>query len=354
MAGQRGIMKSLKPAVVMIAALAGATAQAQQELSFDELRATLVPYASPDAVTLPDGRQLAFVCMGEGSPTVILTSGLGAPAWTWSPVQSDIAKTTRVCAWDRPGWGLSEGSATPQNVATTTADLEAALATGEIAGPYVVVGHSLGASESLLFADRRPEQTVGMVLVDPSIPDQDARRERVAPGLAQPNLDQIAGLLRSCAEQIRRGSLQVGGPDPDNCLTFGFAPFFPDALNEALTANLLASPLQYETQASFALTRPESSRIVVNLQRNYRDMPLIVLTATVSAPTAPDSTPEQLAAYAAWTDEWNRGHDELAALSTRGINARVPGANHNIHNTRRQVVIDAVEAVVAEAREAAR
>jgi pimeloyl-ACP methyl ester carboxylesterase len=343
-------MKSLKHAVVMIAILAGAAAQAQQELSFDELRATLAPYSSADAVTLPDGRQLAFVCMGEGSPTVILTSGLGAPAWTWSAVQSDIAKTTRVCAWDRPGWGLSEGSATPQNVATTTADLEAAFATGEIAGPYVIVGHSLGAFESLLFADRHPDQTGGMVLVDPSLPDQDARRERVAPGLA-PNLDQIVGIFRSCAEQIRRGSLRVGGPDPDNCLILGSAPFLPDALNEALTANLLASPLQYETQASFVLSLSQSSRIVVNPERNYRDMPLIVLTATVSGPTPPNSTPEQLAA---WNDEWNRGHDELAALSTRGVNARVPGANHNIQNTRRQVVIDAVEAVVAEARDAAR
>jgi pimeloyl-ACP methyl ester carboxylesterase len=292
--------------------------------------------------------------MGEGSPTVILTSGLGAPAYTWSAVQSDIAKATRVCAWDRAGFGLSEGSATPQNVATTTADLEAALATGEIAGPYVLVGHALGAFESLLFAERHPDQTVGMVLIDPSIPDQDARRERVAPGLAQPNVDQIIGILRSCAEQIRRGSLRVGGPDPDNCLSFGYPPFLSDALKEALTANLLASPLQYEAQASFVQSVSEGSRIVVNPQRNYRDMPLIVLTATVSAPAAPNSTQEQLAASAAWHDEWNRAHDELAALSTRGINARVPGANHNIQNTKRQVVIDAVESVIAEARDVAR
>ena len=49
-----------------------------------------------------------------------------------------------------------------------------------------------------------------------------------------------------------------------------------------------------------------------------------------------------------------RAHDELAALSTRGVNARVPGANHNIQGTKPQVVIDAVEAVVAVARAAAR
>ena len=48
---------------------------------------------------------------------------------------------------------------------------------------------------------------------------------------------------------------------------------------------------------------------------------------------------------------WNKGHDELAALSTRGVNARVPGAPHFIHDAKPQVVIDAIEQVVREARE---
>jgi len=82
-------------------------------------------------------------------------------------------------------------------------------------------------------------------------------------------------------------------------------------------------------------------------------MPLVVLTATLQPRPEPEASPEQLAEAAAWDAEWNRGHDALAALSTRGINARVPGASHNTQNTRPQVVIDAVEAVVAEAREVA-
>jgi hypothetical protein len=90
-----------------------------------------------------------------------------------------------------------------------------------------------------------------------------------------------------------------------------------------------------------------------NPLRDYKDMPLIVLTATVQAPSPANAMAEQLAADAAWREEWNRAHDRLAALSTRGVNARVPGANHNIQNARPPVVIDAVEAVVAGARAAA-
>jgi pimeloyl-ACP methyl ester carboxylesterase len=346
-------MKPFKPAIAALMALASVPAHAQQEPSLAEIKAALVPYASaPDAVTLPDGRQLAFVCMGEGSPTVILTSGAGVPAFGWSAVHSAMAKTTRVCAWDRPGWGLSDGSATPQTVATTTADLEAALATGKIPGPYVLVGHSLGSYESMLFADRHPDQTVGMVLVDPSVPDQFAIMGRVAPHMiaALQQQEPLLQVFRNCAQQIRSGALRLSGPDPGNCITY--PPYMPDELKQALAAKVVGNPLQYESQASFLPNVPESSRIVVNPQRNYRDMPLIVLTATVRPPVAPGTPPEQVAASLAWDEAWNRGHDELAALSTRGINARVPGANHNIQNTRPQVVIDAVEAVVAEARAA--
>ena len=347
-------MRKLKPIVVALAVLASGSAEAQQEPSLEEIRQALVPYASAtDAVTLPDGRQLAFVCMGEGAPTVILTPGAGNNAFSWAPVQPAMAKTTRVCAWDRPGWGLSDGSAAPQTVATTTADLEAALATGRIPGPYIFVGHSLGSYESLLFADRHPEQTVGMVLVDPSLPDQFAIMERVDPRqLPSPEQqDRLLSVFRTCAEQIRTGALRAGGPDPNNCVTY--PSFMPNALKEALAAKVLGNPLQYASQASFLPSIPDSSRIVVNPQRNYQDMPLIVLTATVRPPPQPGASPEQVAAEAAWDEEWNRGHDALAALSTRGVNARVPGANHNIQNTRPQVVIDAVEAVVAEARAAA-
>ncbi len=48
----------------------------------------------------------------------------------------------------------------------------------------------------------------------------------------------------------------------------------------------------------------------------------------------------------------NQGHDELAALSTRGRNIRVAGADHYIQRTQPQAVLDAIETVIQEAREA--
>jgi len=183
---------------------------------------SLTPYASAkDSARLPDGRTIHLVCMGQGSPVVILTTG--SPSWSiaWHAVQPAVAAKTRVCAWDRAGFGLSTGVTKPQTVDQSTSDLQAALKDKRIAGPYVLVGSSYGGWESLLLADREPAKVAGMVLLDPSFPDQTRRRERVGPELmaadvAHPPPFILA--LRKCAEALRDGTLRPGGPDPDGCL----------------------------------------------------------------------------------------------------------------------------------------
>jgi pimeloyl-ACP methyl ester carboxylesterase len=321
---------------------------------------TLLPYVSTaDSVKLPDGRMLHFVCMGKGSPTVILTAGMGDFAGSaWSNIQPDMARITHVCSWDRPGFGLSDGTAAPETVATTTADLEAALASGKIPGPYVMVGHSLGSYESLLYTDRHPDKVVGMVLVDGSFPDQmvllaQFRSNQPAPG---PAANPMVQAFHKCADDIRAGTAKANGPDPDHC--FDYPPTWPQALRQALVAKV-GNPVQYEAMASFGASGDKDSKQVVNPTRNYRDMPLIVLTSTVYPPTPPGVTPpplteQQKSQNAAQDAIWNHGHDRLAALSTRGVNARVPGADHYIQRSKPQAVLDALAEVVSEARAAHR
>jgi pimeloyl-ACP methyl ester carboxylesterase len=316
----------------------------------EEVRATFVPYASDaDVVTLPTGQEVGFTCMGQGSPTVILIPGMGDfGGMAWGNVHPQMAKTTKVCTWDRPGWGHSDGAEGKQTVATTAATLEAALATGKIAGPYVLVGHSLGGLEALLLGDRLRERLAGMVLVDPSVPDQQALMQREAPAMAaEANRQTPSDGFRKCAADIRSGAARAGGPDPNNCLQF--PPFFPPELIAAFGAKM-SNPIQYETMASFMDSAEESFRVAINSTRDYRDMPLIVLTATAVGPAPPGASPAALQQAALWRDAFSRAHDDLAKLSTRGVNARVPGADHYIQRSKPQVVIDAVEAVVAEAR----
>ena len=238
---------------------------------------------------LDNGKTIHIKCMGTGAPTVILTAGLGDSEW--QKVQPQVARVTKVCFWDRYGSGLSSKGTGRETAADNTADLVAALKASRIKGPYVAVGHSLGAYESLLLKDRAPEAVVGMVLVDPSIPDQGDRLNK--------------------------------------------------AVNEPpLSGQALLNPLFI------------SSKQVVDPNRNYGAMPIIVLTST-KAPELPPGTadPESFRAkFAPMDAEMHRGHAELAALSSRGVQRLVPDAGHYIQLDQPNAVIGAIKEVISAAR----
>jgi pimeloyl-ACP methyl ester carboxylesterase len=306
----------------------------------------LTVYAKPQQlVELRDGRKIHLFCLGNGSPTVILTAGLGDWAAVWGNVQAPIARKTRVCAWDRAGFGFSDPSSAPQDVSHTITDLEEAFKRAKIDGPYVLVGHSMGGYESLLFADRHPRLVLGIVLIDPAFPDQDRRLRLVAPKYAAFLSDineQSAALLKKCAAELRSGVLTIGSPDPNRC--FDYPPSFPPELTAALI-RLDSNPARLTTEASTLEQFAHSSQIVVNPERNYGSIPIRVLT---TSDPPPDTPADALAARPPFAAEWLRAHDEMAALSTDGINKTVAGSSHN--NFQPEVVISTVGEVIDKAR----
>jgi pimeloyl-ACP methyl ester carboxylesterase len=329
--------------VVIIAALA--TAAAAQPPAPDP---TLEIYAKPQLlVPLAGGRRIHLYCMGRGAPTVMLTAGQGGWASSWSKVQPSIAQRTRVCAWDRAGYGFSDGSTVSQTVANTSADLDQALKAARIIGPYVMVAHSAGSYETLLFADRHKSKVAGMVLVDPSIPGQAARFVTVSPkgaAVTQQGTAQQVAQLRICADKLAGPPLT----DAETAKCFSYRPDFPPQLIAALT-KLDHEPARLRSKASLAEQFDANSRTMVNPRRDYGNMPLIVLTAAnTMAALPPEARPDADALSA----EFRKGHDELAALSRRGVNQTVEGSGHNIQADKPQVVIDAINEIIDTARAA--
>ena len=339
-------MKHLKFAWALGVVFSGAASATDAPPKVDE---AYIPYEQVGMlVKTADGQTIHVKCMGSGTPTVVLTAGLGDWSAAWRKVQPQIAKTTRVCAWDRPGYGFSSGTLKRQTVMDTTATLEAALKQSRIGGPYIMVGHSLGGYETLLFKDRNPRAVVGMVLVDSSMPDQHARIEKAAPQFSAWSDTYMASgvaMYGRCLDGLKTGKLKVGSPDPDGCLQF--SPDYPPTLARALAAKD-TNPLRFNAARSLVENFAESSTLVANPNRNYRDMPLVVLTATKD-PELPPSGPSQDQMEAV-RSEWQLGHKQLTTLSSRGSNYQVPGAGHYIQNDQPQAVIDAVNTVVATAR----
>jgi pimeloyl-ACP methyl ester carboxylesterase len=114
------------------------------------------------------GHRLAINCRGTGRPTVILESGSGAFSFAWVLLTPKVAKTTRVCSYDRAGLGDSEPRrpAGPVPVEQVAADLHVLLAGAGIAPPYVLGGWSLGGFLIRLYTKLYPAEVVGLVGVD--------------------------------------------------------------------------------------------------------------------------------------------------------------------------------------------
>lgn len=53
------------------------------------------------------GYQLHINCTGSGSPTVLVDVGLGDDSTDWLPIQQAISQNSRICIFDRAGYGWS-------------------------------------------------------------------------------------------------------------------------------------------------------------------------------------------------------------------------------------------------------
>jgi pimeloyl-ACP methyl ester carboxylesterase len=121
------------------------------------------------------GHVLYMSCAGHGSPAVVLEAGLGTDHTSWSVVQPAIARTTRVCSYDRYGVGLSDLAPRRATASAKVKDLHDLLAAAGVDSPYVLVGHSYGGLLVHLYAATYPKDVAGVVLVDSAHPDQTAR-----------------------------------------------------------------------------------------------------------------------------------------------------------------------------------
>jgi pimeloyl-ACP methyl ester carboxylesterase len=113
------------------------------------------------------GHRLHVVCQGSGSPLVLLESGIAASSLSWAVVQPEIARFTRVCAYDRAGLAWSDPASCPRNFEQIVDELAAVLAGVAADERYVLVGHSFGSFVVRTYAARHPERVLGLVLVDP-------------------------------------------------------------------------------------------------------------------------------------------------------------------------------------------
>ena len=247
------------------------------------------------------GYSLHLYCAGqntEGRATVILESGLGATSSSWGWIQPSVAKTTRVCSYDRAGMGWSDSSPSPRNAQNIATELHTLLQNAQIPGPYVLAGWSYGGMYVRQYASQYPDEVVGMVLLDSSSPEQ-----CISTPATQAQCASMAKLFTVAPILTRLGVLRVMGLSRP-------ASGLPSPQNEELLASFSATK-DWDTQSAEFFASPSTQGQELNSE-SLADTPLFVLTAT-------GHDFEQL---------WQGWQTGFTTLSTNSVQRVLPGATH--------------------------
>jgi pimeloyl-ACP methyl ester carboxylesterase len=285
------------------------------------------------------GYQLHIYCLGKGSPTVILDAGLGNPGLTWIFVQTGIKKRTRVCVYDRAGLGWSDPSPHERTAKVMVDELHTLLKNAGIEAPYILVGHSFGGLLMRLYIHRYPEEIAGLVLVDSYHYTQMEE---------YPKVNGKGNLLLPLALQALDLWVASGIPalDPSLVPTLDLKKLPSNAL-ETYQALAAADPKSVrEAQAELAFLEESGDEEKSAQITSLGNIPLIVLSHEYLEPRLLD--PIGLENYGEYEIFWRSDQAELALLSPRGRLVIAPRSGHYIQLDQPDLVIGAIEQVLAE------
>jgi pimeloyl-ACP methyl ester carboxylesterase len=307
-------------------------------------------YTKPQhLVDVDHGRRLNIYCRGSGSPTIVFDAGIGEPTSTWGRVQPILAAKTRTCSYDRAGIGFSDPATRPGTTLNIADDLHRLLQAAHIAPPYILVGHSSAGMNVRVFADRYPQGVVGLMLVDPSYEDQSQRSWKIGSDKWNGYAEWESSLkqARLCVDEAKAGFIK-DTPAYKKCV-LDPDPYMSHAINDMAilisTTPGWQSAVLSEKENIFYRSADETRAT----RRSFGATPIIVMTHA-PFPKGKDETQELRDQR---TLVWEQMHNDIAAMSTRGINEIVPGTGHFIQLDRPQAVIDAIDQVIAISREEA-
>jgi pimeloyl-ACP methyl ester carboxylesterase len=296
-----------------------------------------------ERVDVGHGRRLNLYCRGDHGPTVVFDAGTGEQSWDWRYVQPTVGRYARACVYDRAGYGFSDPAVRAGTAANAVEDLHALIRAAHLPTPVVLVGHSYGGLVSQLYAYTYPGDAGGLVLVDTYHEDATARGDRLLNGKISELHKEMTAYFDACRGAAKLG-LHEGDKEWSDCVgdeSAVYGPVLWPVVREHRRSLAVFDAIASERDNEEGATATE----LRDARRSFGDLPLVYLTRGVS-PYLQPGKPQSLL-NKAYEDEMLKSHDEIAALSSRGVNYVVPDAGHDIHLEKPRAVIDAVLAVVA-------
>jgi pimeloyl-ACP methyl ester carboxylesterase len=299
------------------------------------------------SAAVPLRRRMHCYRTGQGSPAVILESGIAASSLSWAPVQQQVEQLTTVLSYDRAGFGWSDpaaGARTPQRLAE---ELRALLTVCAIKPPYLLVGHSFGGLIIRAYAQLYPNEVAGLVLVDALSP-----REWAAPGRSKRRMIRggilfslagaalaSVGVVRLCLTLVSRG--RRTGP---RAVLRSFGPTATTTV-ERIVGEVAKMPRELWPYVRAYWSVPSSfltmARYFAGLEKSSAEMLVPAALPPIPLAVISAATPD------ARRREWQK---ELAALCPDAKHQVLDHCGHWVQLDRPDVVAQAIASIVAQCR----
>jgi pimeloyl-ACP methyl ester carboxylesterase len=274
-------------------------------------------YRPPGKLVDIGGYKLHLYCSGSGSPTVILDYGLEGSYLDWRRVQPEVARFTRVCSYDRAGYGWSEPGPKPRVPSAMMDELHSLLAAAGEKPPYIFVGHSYGGFDALMYAHQYRNEVAGVVLVDSSHPDELLTfRWKRKFWLLLNQLTMPFGLPR-WRQWCGDDSTEIG------------------MLKRAFSCQTHVPRTGYAQFTAF----PQSAAEIRNLGPLV-SMPLVVVSRD----------PRHNADSGLPGERWGKFQQDLADLSTNSTHLFAEGSGHDVPGERPDVVVEAIRKLIVDSK----
>jgi pimeloyl-ACP methyl ester carboxylesterase len=315
----------LSVVVLLVAVLAGSSAY--NAIVLHHFWATNQP---PGAFYSVNGHRMHIICTGSGSPTIVLEAGLGNDALTWGGVQPVLSSTTRVCSYDRAGFGWSDALPAPRDADHVAAELHELLLQAKVTGPIVLMGHSMAGVYMRDYVTRYPADIVGIVFEDGSTPLQDdnpvmkAMDSKAPPPWALELLAKsamstgIPRLLGMCSQSIKGFDARAAKLQAEDICHTNVSPMFDamDGINRSGQETVHSGP--------------------------YGALPILIISEDPAQMTAVSSTD--------MANVWNQMQEDLKKLSTRSRRIIAKGSSHYIHIDRADLIEKEVPLFIEQVR----
>lgn len=140
--------------------------------------------------------QLYTHCYGTGDPVVVVEPGLGNITTAWSSVTRLVREKTTICVYNRANLGESGKTSGPRSSGEIIEDLHNLVASLEITKPFILVGHSMGGFQGILYTARWPSDIAALILVEPSHPGQWTLQAQYVPTPSANELSALTSLRK--------------------------------------------------------------------------------------------------------------------------------------------------------------